>query len=174
MPPPDRPYDAAAVTAALQKRTVRFVVIGGVAAIAQGSPLPTEDIDVTPDRSPENLAAIAGALQDLEAKLRTPDEPVAFPIDARMVGGNTVWTLTTRAGNLDLVFEPAGTRGYDDLRRQAVEFDLGSGKPALVAALTDVIRMKEASNREKDRAQLPALRRTLELIRERERRERDG
>ncbi|HUP32815.1 MAG TPA: hypothetical protein VM184_07260 [Gaiellaceae bacterium] len=49
--------------------------------------------------------------------------------------------------------------------------DLGTGSPALVASLRDVIRMKEASNREKDRARLPALRRTLELIREREGRE---
>ena len=174
MAAPEQPYDAAAIVAALQRHDVRFVVIGGVAAIAQGSPLPTEDIDVTPDRSPDNLVALAAALKDLEAELRTSEEPVAFPIDAAMLGGNTVWTLVTRAGNLDLVLEPAGTRGYDDLRRQAIELDLGSGGPALVAAIADVIRMKEASNREKDRVQLPALRRTLELIRERERRERGG
>jgi hypothetical protein len=165
---PETPYDAAAIIAALQKHDVRFVVVGGVAAIAQGSPLPTEDIDVTPDRSPDNLVALAAALEELEAKLRTPEEPVAFPIDAAMLGGTAVWTLVTRAGNLDLIFEPAGTRGYDDLRRQAVQLDLGSGGPALVAAIGDVIRTKEASNREKDRIQLPALRRTLELIRRRE------
>jgi hypothetical protein len=46
--------------------------------------------------------------------------------------------------------------------------DLGTDKPVLVASLRDVIRMKEASAREKDRLQLPALRRTLELIHRRE------
>ena len=37
-----------------------------------------------------------------------------------------------------------------------------------VAALADVIRSKEAANREKDNMQLPILRRTLEQIRVRE------
>ena len=47
-------------------------------------------------------------------------------------------------------------------------------RSALVASLADVIRSKEAANREKDRAQLPALRRTLEILRERRRRSRRG
>jgi hypothetical protein len=81
-----------------------------------------------------------------------------------------MWTLTTNAGPLDLVFEPAGTRGYEDLRRSAVEQKLW-GIPVLLAPLIDIIRMKEASNRPKDVAQLPALRQTLEVIRERERRQ---
>jgi hypothetical protein len=63
---------------------------------------------------------------------------------------------------------PAGTTGYEDLRGDAFSVDLGTGTPVLMASLRDVIRMKEASAREKDRAQLPALRRTLELVRERQ------
>jgi hypothetical protein len=169
--PPDLPYDAGAIVSAFQRHGVRFVVIGGVAAIAHGSPLPTQDFDVTPDRRSDNLEALAAALVDLGAKLRTPQGPVAFPIAAKMLAGNTAWTLSTTAGALDLCFEPAGTGGYDDLRRGALELDLGSGRPAPVASLLDVIRSKETANREKDRAQLPALRQTLEVIREREARE---
>ena len=162
---PEPPYDAAAIISALQRHRVRFVVIGGVAAIAQGSPLPTEDMDITPDGTPDNLEALAAALIDLDAKLRTPDDPIPFPIDAKVLAGNTVWTLETRAGSLDLCFEPSGTRGYEDLRRGALQIDLGSGTPAPVASLTDVIRSKEAANRLKDQGQLPALRQTLEEIR---------
>jgi hypothetical protein len=157
-----------ALLAALQKHDVRFVVIGAVAAIAHGSPLPTEDVDITPDSAADNLEALAAALIELEAKLRTPSGSVDFPIDARMLAGGTLWTLSTGAGDLDLCFEPAGTRGYDDLRRDALTLDLGSGAPALVASLADVIRSKEAAGRPKDRAQLPALRQTLEVVRERE------
>lgn len=167
--PREAAYDAPAIIAALQKHGVRFVVIGGVAAIAHGSPLPTEDVDVTPDRAPDNLEPLVAALNELDAKLRTEAGGVAFPIDPRMLAGAEMWTLTTRSGDLDLVFDPPGTRGYDDLRRGAVALDLGSGAPVLVAALPDVIRSKEASNREKDRTQLPALRRTLEILRRRER-----
>ncbi len=172
MPQAERPYDASAIISALQERGVRFVVIGAVAAIAHGSPLPTEDMDVTPDRSEDNLDALAAALTDLDAKLRTPQGPVDFPIDARMLAANAMWTLSTRVGDLDLVFEPAGTGGYDDLRRNALELDLGSGTPALVASLSDVIRSKEAAGRQKDVAQLPALRQTLEIVRQREQEER--
>ena len=43
-----------------------------------------------------------------------------------------------------------------------------NGERVLVASLRDVIRSKEASNRAKDVAQLPALRQTLERIRERD------
>jgi len=154
--------------AALQNRKVRFVVVGGIAAIAQGSPLPTEDVDITPERSTDNVEALAAALVDLDAKLRTAEGPVEFPIDARMIAGNALWNLTTSVGDLDLCFEPAGTRGYDDLRRHALELDLGSGAPVLIASLADVIRSKEAAGRAKDRAQLPALRETLEAIRARE------
>jgi hypothetical protein len=159
------PYDAPAIIAALQRHGVRFVVIGGVAAIAQGSPLPTEDMDVTPDREVDNLDALARALGDLDAKLRTEQGPVDFPLDGPMLARNVMWTLTTRAGDLDLCFEPPGTRGYNDLRRGALELDLGSGTTVLVAALTDVIRSTEAAGRPKDIAQLPALRQTLEVRR---------
>jgi hypothetical protein len=154
----------------LQRHGVRFVVIGAVAAIAQGYPLTTRDLDITPARDPENIDRIVAALRELDAHLRTPTDPVAFPLDARMLAAAEAWTLETTAGSLDLVFVPAGTSGYDDLRRDAIELDLGTGAPVSIASLRDVIRMKEASNREKDRAQLPALRRTLEVIRERERR----
>jgi hypothetical protein len=153
---------------------VRYIVIGAVAAIAQGYPLTTNDLDVTPDPEPDNIARLVPALQELDAKLRTPTEPVAFPIDAKMIAGVQSWTLATSEGALDLVFVPAGTGGYEDLHREALTLDLGTGSPTLVASVRDVIRMKEAANRLKDQAQLPALRRTLELIRERERREREG
>jgi hypothetical protein len=154
---------------ALQRHGVHFILVGAAAAVTQGSPLPTYDLDVTPARDPQNIDRIVAALVDLDAKLRTPGEPVAFPRDARMLARGEAWTLETSSGPLDLVFVPAGTQGYDDLRRDALPVDLGTGTPVLVASLRDVIRMKEASNREKDRAQLPALRRTLELIRARER-----
>ena len=152
----------------LQHHGVRFIVIGAVAAIAQGYPLTTHDLDVTPARDPENIDRLVSALHDLEARLRTPTDPVAFPIDARMIAGAESWTLETNVGPLDLVFTPAGTSGYEDLQRDAIELDLGTGVPVPVASLRDVIRMKETSNRVKDQAQLPALRRTLEVIRERE------
>ena len=151
----------------LDRHDMRYVVIGGIAAIAQGYPLTTLDLDVTPARDAENLDRIVTSLRELEARLRTPDDPVDFPLDAKMIAAAESWTFVTNRGPLDLRFAPSGTTGYDDLLRDAVAVDLGLARPTLVASLRDLIRMKEASRRPKDEAQLPALRRTLELARRR-------
>jgi predicted nucleotidyltransferase len=154
----------------LTRHGVRFVVIGAVAAIAQGSPLPTEDIDITPARDPENLERLAAALLELEAKLRVEGEPegVPFPFDAASLGRNEIWTLRTPHGDLDIAFVPPGTGGYEDLRRDAIVVDFGHTHVSM-ASLADVIRSKEASGRPKDISRLPALRQTLEIVRKRER-----
>ena len=155
-------FDALAV---LEKHSVEFVVIGAFSAVAQGYPLPTEDLDVTPSRDRTNLERLATALIELRAELRLPGEQTyAFPIDADYLSRADSWTLATTAGALDIFFAPTGTNGYDDLRRDAVRATL-RGTPVLLASLRDIIRMKEASAREKDKLQLPALRRTLEVTR---------
>jgi hypothetical protein len=155
----------------LERHRVRYVLIGAAAGRVAGAPVVTEDIDVTPSSDPENLGRLAEALRELKARLRTPSDPdgVPFPIEPEFLANAESWTLTTSAGDLDLVFHPAGTQGYDDLARDASRVDVGSGLTITVAALRDVIRSKEAAGRAKDLGQLPLLRQTLELIRERER-----
>jgi hypothetical protein len=151
----------------LHRHGVDFVVIGAFSAVAQGYPLPTEDLDVTPSRDRANLERLAAALIELQAELRLPgDQRHSFPIDADYLGRADSWTLATVAGPVDVLFAPTGTAGYDDLRRDALSATL-RGTPVLLASLRDLIRMKDASSREKDRMQLPALRRTLEVARRR-------
>jgi hypothetical protein len=163
-------FEPGQILRALEAHHVNYVVIGAIAAVAAGAPILTTDLDVTPARSRENLERLALALRDLDARLRTPTDPggVLFPIEAEMLATADSWTLATRSGDLDLMFSPAGTQGYDDLRRGARRERI-AGVSVAVAALADVIRSKEAANREKDSMQLPILRRTLEAIRERQR-----
>jgi hypothetical protein len=155
----------------LERHGVRYILIGAAAARVAGAPIVTEDVDVTPANNRENLERLAMALRELNARLRSPTEleGVSFPVDAETLTGADMWTLTTSAGDLDLCFTPAGTRGYDDLRREASRERLGRGLTVTVASLRDVIRSKEAAGHDKDIAQLPLLRRTLEQIRERQR-----
>jgi hypothetical protein len=156
---------------ALEAHDVRYVVIGGIAAIAQGYPLTTHDLDVTPDREPANLEHLAEALRALDVRLRVATgDAVDFPVDAGFLGRSSSWTLETADRNaFDLLFEPAGTSGYSDLVQDAVRLDLGDGLEVAVASLRDLIRMKQAAGRPKDLAQIPALVATLE-----ERRRRDA
>lgn len=152
----------------LVEHDVQFIVIGAIAAIAQGGPLITQDLDVTPMREPGNLERLAIALKKLDARLRIPNDPfgIEFPIEARFLGSVDSWTLNTPSGDIDLLFAPSGTTGYEDLKRGAVSAELWDHN-VLVASLPDLIRMKEAAGRPKDLAQIPALRQTLEFRRER-------
>ncbi len=145
---------------------VEFVLVGGIAARLRGAPLLTQDVDVTPATDHRNLESVAGALRDLDARLRTATEPegVPVPFDPGLLQSASVWTLTTRLGDLDLVMVPAGTDGYLDLVRDADDLTVALDPTLVVsvASLADVIRSKEAAGRDKDRAALPLLRRTLE------------
>lgn len=147
------------------------MLIGAAAARIAGAPLVTEDIDVTPASDRPNLTRLADALRELGARLRSPSDAagVPFPLDAEMLSTAPTWTLTTIDGDLDIAFTPSGTRGYRDLRREAKRVRVGTGLQVTVASLRDVIRSKEAAGRDKDLAQLPLLRRTLEQIRKQSR-----
>jgi hypothetical protein len=154
----------------LERHRVRYVLIGAAAARIAGAPVVTEDIDVTPASDRQNVERLASALRELGARLRPTEGAVGveFSIDGATLSGAETWTLTTSAGDLDIAFTPAGTRGYDDLRREASDVRLDRSLVVSVASLRDVIRSKEAAGRDKDLAQLPLLRRTLEQIRDRE------
>jgi hypothetical protein len=146
----------------LDRHKVEYVLIGGIAAVYHGSPFPTEDVDITPQNDPENLAGLAAALVELDARIRTVSEPegVPFACDATSLAGMRVLNLTTNAGDLDLTFEPAGTAGYPDLVRDAERAEL-YGVTVRVASLADVVRSKQAANRPKDQRVLPTLRAIL-------------
>lgn len=160
--------DLGHILSSLLARDVEFIVIGAVAAIAQGGPLITQDLDITPARDADNLARLAIALEDLDARLRIANDPsgVEFPIEPGFLGSVDSWTLKTPRGDIDVLFVPSGTSGYADLKRSAVPTELW-GNEVLVASLPDIIRMKEAAGRPKDLGQIPALRATIELRRKR-------
>lgn len=149
----------------LAERQVAYVVIGGMAAVLHGSTLRTGDTDVCPARDRENLERLAAALRDVDARIRTPDAPTGLPFacDADFLQNVQLLNLVTRYGDFDISFEPQGTAGYDDLKRQVVTYDL-EGVVVPTASLADVIRSKQAADREKDRQQLPTLRILLEEI----------
>ncbi len=166
-------FDPVATLHALIDHDVDFLVVGGVAARLRGAPLLTQDIDITPSVDKANLERLIAALRELDARLRTSAEPdgVSFPLVPELLESASVWTLTTKFGDLDLVMSPAGTDGYRDLVRDAGYLKV-STNPELevrVASLADVIRSKEAAGREKDRMALPMLRRTLDEIEDRSR-----
>ncbi len=158
MPPGPAPFDPERLLATLARHEVAHVLIGGLAAALHGSPATTNDADICPERSPENLHRLAGALGELDARIRTEAavSGLAFDRSAEFLATVALLNLTTAAGDLDLAFEPAGVGGYEELADRAVAVDLGDFV-ALVAALDDVIHSKEVADRPRDRAALPLL-----------------
>ena len=76
-----------------------------------------------------------------------------------------VYEFATGRGELKVVPEPEGTRGYDDLRRAATREPLGRGVRPSVASTADLARMLAALGRDEDIPKLMALRRLMELER---------
>lgn len=141
---------------ALARHDVRFVLIGGLAARLHGSPTVTVDVDICPARDDDNLHHLADCLESIEAGLRGVEDDVPFLLDARSLKAGKNFTFNTSLGALDILGEPAGTRGYGDLAANAVEMDI-DGLTVQVASLDDLMRMKEAAGRPKDRIELEVL-----------------
>lgn len=153
------------ILAVLIEHDVQFVLIGGLAAVAHGSPLLTEDVDVTPEASAANLDRLAQALRALDARVRHPDG-LPFSCDATSLAAATFWNLTTPYGDLDISFTPAGTTGYSSLTLDAGRF-VFRGVSVQLASLDAIVRSKAAANRPKDHRSLPVLRELLAQQRER-------
>jgi hypothetical protein len=133
----------------LGRHRVRYVLIGGLAAITHGAPLITQDIDACYARDELNLRRIAKALTEVHAELRGAEPGLPFTLDPKTLRAGDAFTFTTDIGWLDLLGTPAGTTGYEDLARTADAFDL-FGYRVLVASVEDLIRMKRAAGRPKD------------------------
>lgn len=160
-------FDPIAALAVLNRHSVRYVVMGGFAAVAYGSPLPTSDVDVTPAGDRGNLRRLSAALTELGAHVRVEGVEGGLPFShsAESLRDVTVLNLVTDLGELDIVMVPAGDAGYQELASRQLVVRLGEVEVPL-AALADVIASKEAAGRPKDRAALPVLRRLAERLAE--------
>lgn len=160
MTTPMRPsFDPIAVLQALDSQRVTYIVIGALGRVIQGGDELTHGIDVVPSTRAENLRRLGLALDELNA--RRPDgAPLALEPS---MADEPVLELQTDHGELKIIPKPAGTRGYDDLRRAANREPLGHGVRPSVASIGDLARMLAALAREQDLAPLRMLRRLVEL-----------
>lgn len=142
----------------LLRNGVQFVLVGGLAAQAHGSPSLTGDLDVCYARSRDNLERLATALAELTAVRRglPPDTPRMPPLDARTLRAGGLFTLTTMFGDLDLLASPDPGFDYETLLAHAVATTV-LGFPIHVASLDDLMAMKRAAGRPKDRIELEIL-----------------
>ena len=151
-----RPFDPERILETLLRHRVRIVVIGGIAGRLLGSPTVTNDLDVCYARDRKNLSALSAALLELGASLRGAEEALPFRPDVPTLEAGDHFTFTTNAGFFDCIGTPAGSGGFQDLITAATTMSIGEMRVPVVA-LEDLIRMKEASGRPKDRIELEIL-----------------
>jgi hypothetical protein len=155
------PTDYAALIATLDKGGVDFIIIGGVAANAHGSPRFTQDVDVVYARSDDNLERIVRALRPLKPYLRGAPPGLPFDWSARTLKRGLNFTLVTSSGSLDLLGEIVGGGRYEDLLAHSIVMRIFR-RDIRVLDLDALIRSKRAAGRPKDFEAIAE----LELLRE--------
>ena len=163
MPGTEKP-EFARILIELRRHAVDFIVVGGVAAVLEGVPVNTFDLDVVHSREPGNIDRLLVALESLDATYRMSPElkPAASHLAC---SGHQL--LITRWGPLDILGSIGRSRSYHDLLPHASEVEVGHGLRVQVLNLETLIAVKEEVAGEKDLAVLPTMRRTLEEQRRR-------
>ncbi len=142
----------------LNRHEVEYIVVGGVAAVIQGAPVTTFDIDTLVRVSEENADRLLRVLDELEAHFREHQSTLRPTREDIMAGGHLL--LMTRAGPLDVLgFIGKGER-YEDLVDASSRVSMTTGS-IRVLGLEELIRQKKATNRPKDQAAIALLEEVL-------------
>lgn len=153
--------DFLAALRALREGGVEFVVVGGLAAVLNGAPVSTFDLDIVPARDEANVARLLRVLDSLDGIYRMQPDRRLKP-DASHLSSRGHHNLITNCGPLDVLGTIGRGLSYKDLLPDTIEMETGGGVRVRVLDLARIIALKEELAGEKDRAVLPTLRRTLE------------
>jgi hypothetical protein len=160
-------FDPRPILETLARHRVDFVLAGGLAGVVLGSAFQTGDVDVVYDRSSGNLERLAIALRELGATLRGARKDVPFLLDAKSLAAGANFTFDTRYGSLDILGDPAGAPRYETLRANSERLDVG-GIAVAVSSIDDLIAMKEAAGRPRDKLMVSEYKLLADEIRRRE------
>lgn len=146
---------------ALAEGDVEFVIVGGVAAVLNGAPVNTFDLDIVPARNEANVARMIRVPGALGAVYRMHGDWQIAPSESHLASPGH-HNLRTRYGALDVMGTIGAGLSFRDLLPHTVGMDLGDGLSVRVLDLETIVKLKEELGTEKDVAVLPVLRRTLE------------
>jgi hypothetical protein len=155
-------FDPYAILGEFESERISYVIVGALARVIQGSDELTDGVDITPSPRQRNLDRLQAALKRLNAE-RVDGEPLDLTEDT--LRGSRILELRSDAGQIKIVLEPEGTRGYDDLRHRAGHEPIGVGLRPAVADPGDLVRMLEAFGREHDQFAVETMQRAIEIDR---------
>lgn len=138
---------------------VEFILVGGLAAVVQGSPVTTMDVDIVHKRTPENIARIMQLLKSIGTVYRRPDDKIIEP-EASALAGMGHMLFTTRLGPLDILSFIEERKTYEDLIDHTVGIPF-RGYTIRVLDLKVMVDLKRLSGDPGDQQRLAILEETL-------------
>jgi hypothetical protein len=150
-------FDARELFKALAHHDVDYLTIGGIAIQAHGGQRLTLDLDVAIAASTENIARLAAALLDLDARILGPSGQRSRSVpSAPLLASSDQWHLITAHGPLDILTLPAHLGSFEEMRTRAHEVPLGD-LSIPIAHRDDLLKMKRATGRPQDLADIQLL-----------------
>ena len=140
---------------------VDFIVVGGMAAVLQGAPVHTIDLDIVYALSEPNITRLELALTELRAIFR--DDPRRIVPNRSHLQSRGHKLLQTTAGPLDVLATIEMATTFEDLLPDSDWLEI-DGARFRVLSLARLIVVKEQLNRTKDQAMLVLLRATLDEL----------
>jgi hypothetical protein len=138
----------------LDRHGVEHIVVGGVAAVLQGAPITTFDIDTLIKVDAANATKLLAALRELQARFREQPQEIA-PIRDHILAERHL-LLMTDSGPLDVLGFIGKKRRYQDLAALSRSLPVGA-LDVRVLGLATLIEEKEALGRAKDKAVIALL-----------------
>jgi hypothetical protein len=109
----------------LEQHGVAYIVVRGVAAVLQGAPMTTFDIDALVKVDAANADRLLAALAALEARHREHDRDIRPTREELLAGGHLL--LMTNSGPLDVLGFIGQGKRYEDVVDAAATLDVGGG-----------------------------------------------
>jgi len=153
--------DLQALLAKLCDAGVEFIIVGGAAAVMQGAPITTNDLDIVHRRTPENVTRLLEVLRRIDATMRYDFAHRGLRPTAEMLAGRGQINLSTSLGPLDPLCQLDEGKGYDELLPHS-EPVMDQGRLLRVLNLPMLIAVKTKAGRPKDRLVLPILIATMQ------------
>lgn len=128
---------------------VNFVLAGGLAAVAQGAPVTTFDVDIVHERSEDNVDGLLGVLGNLHAYVREPTSRRLPPSRAGLIGpGHNLFV--TDCGPLDCLGAIEDGLDYNSLQPMCTDVEF-HGRLLRVIKLNVLAELKSRWNDDESR-----------------------
>jgi len=144
--------DAIRLRDVLNDHGVEYMMVGMGAAIIQGFPGTTQDIDIYPSEDEDNRGKLLSALKSLGFDFDiVVDDRLQFP-SQDILDGKDFIQLKKGPFILDVIFAPDGFENYDEASKYKKTIDAFP-----VLGIDGIIKNKKSAGRAKDKEVIPRL-----------------